>query len=152
MSPYIGSLCPADGEECKDFLRNSIERRGPVSGSRLFCVYGSSSTYVWDRSTKGVSTDMIIADLNNIARIHGGRTIFSAISWSLQEGEKIGLVGPNGIGKSTLLRTLAGIEPPDGGAVTLRRGARVAYLPQEYSGEPGRAVMAELLAAREDLA
>jgi ATP-binding cassette subfamily F protein 3 len=95
---------------------------------------------------------MIIADLNNVARTHGGRTIFTGIAWSLQDGEKIGLVGPNGIGKSTLLRTLAGIEPPDGGTVTLRRDARVAYLPQEYNGDPGRSVLAELLAAREDLA
>jgi ATP-binding cassette subfamily F protein 3 len=95
---------------------------------------------------------MIIADINNIARVHGGRTIFRAISWTIQDGEKIGLVGPNGIGKSTLLRTLAGLEQPDGGIITLRRGARVAYLPQEYSGESGRAVLAELLAAREDLA
>ena len=95
---------------------------------------------------------MIIADMNNIARIHGGRTIFSGLSWTLQDGERIGLVGPNGVGKSTLLRTLAGLEPPEQGAVTLRRGLRVAYLPQEYSGEPGRAVLAELLAARADLA
>jgi ATP-binding cassette subfamily F protein 3 len=94
---------------------------------------------------------MIIADINNIARVHGGRTIFRAVSWTIQDGEKIGLVGPNGIGKSTLLRTLAGLEQPDGGAIVLRRGARVAYLPQEYSGEPGRTVLAELLAARADL-
>jgi ATP-binding cassette subfamily F protein 3 len=94
---------------------------------------------------------MIIADINNIARIHGGRTIFKSISWTIQDGEKIGLVGPNGIGKSTLLRALAGLEQPDAGAITLRRGARVAYLPQEYSGEPGRAVLDELLAARSDL-
>ncbi len=95
---------------------------------------------------------MIIADINNVARVHGGRTIFSGLSWTLHDGERIGLVGPNGVGKSTLLRTLAGIEPPEEGAVTLRRGARVAYLPQEYSGEPGRGVLAELLAARADLA
>src|SRR5215211_4582857 len=95
---------------------------------------------------------MIIADINNIARIHGGRTIFKSISWTIQDGEKIGLVGLNGVGKSTLLRTLAGLEQPDAGAITLRRGARVAYLPQEYSGEPGRAVLDELLAARADLA
>src|SRR5262245_20648629 len=95
---------------------------------------------------------MIIADINNLARIHGGRTIFTSLSWTLQDGEKIGLVGPNGIGKSTLLRTLAGLEPPDAGTLTLRRGTRVAYLPQEYVGEPGRAVLAELLAARADLA
>ena len=84
---------------------------------------------------------MIIADINNIARIHGGRTIFKSISWTIQDGEKIGLVGLNGIGKSTLLRALAGLEQPDAGAITLRRGARVAYLPQEYSGEPGRTVI-----------
>src|SRR5215510_5706403 len=101
--------------------------------------------------TRQEQSHMIIADINNIARIHGGRTIFKAISWTIQDGEKIGLVGPNGIGKSTLLRTLAGLEPPDGGAVTLRRGIRVAYLPQEYSGQPGRGVLDELLSARQDL-
>jgi ATP-binding cassette subfamily F protein 3 len=95
---------------------------------------------------------VIIADINNLGRTHGGRTIFSGLAWSIQDGEKIGLVGPNGIGKSTLLRTLAGLEPPDAGAVTLRRGVRVAYLPQEYEGQRGRSVLAELLAARADLA
>jgi ATP-binding cassette subfamily F protein 3 len=94
---------------------------------------------------------MIIADINNMARIHGGRTIFRNLSWSIQEREKIGLVGPNGIGKSTILRTLAGIEGPDEGTVTLRRGLRVAYLPQEYEGEPERPVFDELVAARDDL-
>jgi ATP-binding cassette subfamily F protein 3 len=94
---------------------------------------------------------MIIADINNIARIHGGRTIFTSISWTIQDGEKIGLVGLNGIGKSTLLRALAGLEQPDAGTITLRRGARVAYLPQEYGGDPGRSVLDELLAARSDL-
>src|SRR5512145_3174888 len=95
---------------------------------------------------------MIIADMNTIARVHGGRTIFSSLSWSIQEGEKIGLVGPNGIGKSTLLRTLAGLDEPDAGAIVLRRGTRVAYLPQEYAGDPGNTVLTELLSARADLA
>jgi ATP-binding cassette subfamily F protein 3 len=94
---------------------------------------------------------MIIADLNNITRVHGGRTIFNSLSWTIQSDEKIGLVGANGIGKSTLLRTLAELEPPDAGTVTLRRGIRVAYLSQEYSGEAGRTVLAELLSARADL-
>src|SRR5919205_1978760 len=95
---------------------------------------------------------MIIADINNVARIHGGRTIFTSLSWTIQDREKIGLVGPNGIGKSTLLRTLAGLEPPDAGAITLRRNTRVAYLPQEYAGDPQRSVLAGVLAARDDLA
>src|SRR5438093_433661 len=94
---------------------------------------------------------MIIADLNNVTRVHGGRTIFNSLSWTIQSDEKIGLVGANGIGKSTLLRTLAELEPPDAGTVTLRRGIRIAYLSQEYSGEAGRTVLAELLSARADL-
>ncbi len=95
---------------------------------------------------------MIIADLNNVARVHGSRTVFSGLSWSLQDGERIGLVGPNGVGKSTLLKLAAGTERPDAGVIAFRRGARVAYLAQEYAGEPGRGALAELLAAREDLA
>ncbi|MBC8160484.1 MAG: ABC-F family ATP-binding cassette domain-containing protein [Roseiflexaceae bacterium] len=95
---------------------------------------------------------MIIADITNLARIHGGRTIFSGLHWSIQDGEKIGLVGPNGVGKSTLLRTLAGLEQPEQGALVLRRGTRTAYLAQEYHGEPGRGVLEEVLAARADLA
>lgn len=95
---------------------------------------------------------MIVADLSNVSRIHGGRTIFRGLSWSLQDGERIGLVGPSGWGKSTLLRVLAGIDAPDAGTVTFRRGLRVAYLPQEYAGEPGRSAFDEVLAASGDAA
>lgn len=94
---------------------------------------------------------MIIADINNLTRMHGGRTIFRGLNWSIQDDEKIGLVGPNGIGKSTLLRTLAGLEVPEVGVVTLRGGVRTAYLPQEYAGQPDRRVMDELLAGRADV-
>jgi ATP-binding cassette subfamily F protein 3 len=95
---------------------------------------------------------MIIADMNGLGRSYGGRMIFGGLGWTIQDGEKIGLVGPNGVGKSTLLRTIAGLEAPDAGQLTMRRGARAAYLPQEYAGDSERAVMAEVLAAREDIA
>jgi ATP-binding cassette, subfamily F, member 3 len=95
---------------------------------------------------------MIIADMHNLGRNFGGRTIFSGLAWSIQDHEKIGLVGPNGVGKSTLLKTLAGLEEPDEGAVVLRRGLRVAYLPQEYDGQADRAVIDELLAGHAELA
>jgi len=95
---------------------------------------------------------MILADVSNAARIHGGRTIFRRLSWPIQQGEKIGLIGPSGCGKSTLLRLLAGIDQPDAGAVTLRKGTRIAYLAQEYAGTPGLTALEELLASREDLA
>ncbi|MFN8506743.1 MAG: ABC-F family ATP-binding cassette domain-containing protein [Dehalococcoidia bacterium] len=95
---------------------------------------------------------MILVDLNGVGRVYGGRTIWRGLSWSIQDGEKIGLIGPSGGGKSTLLRVLAGTEKPDEGAATFRRGANIAYLPQEYAGESERAAIDELIAAREDVA
>ncbi len=95
---------------------------------------------------------MIVAGLSAVARLHGGRQIFRDVTWSIQEGDRVGLVGPSGVGKSTLLRTIAGIDRPERGEVTLRRGARIAFLAQEYTGEPGRTVFEELLSARADIA
>lgn len=94
---------------------------------------------------------MIIVDIQQLSCSYGGRTIVRDLSWTLQDGERIGLVGPNGVGKSTLLRTIAGIEAPAAGKTTFRRGARVAYLPQEYKGQSDRFVLDELLAIRADL-
>ncbi|MGH2632521.1 MAG: ATP-binding cassette domain-containing protein, partial [Tepidiformaceae bacterium] len=95
---------------------------------------------------------MILADISNGSRIHGGRTIFRNLSWSVQQGEKIGLIGPSGCGKSTLLRLFAGVDQPDSGTVTFRKGTRIAYLPQEYAGTPGLTALEELLASRADIA
>jgi ATP-binding cassette subfamily F protein 3 len=95
---------------------------------------------------------MILADLNNLSINYGGRTIFSGLQWTIKDDDRIGLVGPNGIGKSSLLRLLAGTETPETGTVVLRRGARVAYLAQEYQGQADRSMLAELLASRSDLA
>jgi ATP-binding cassette subfamily F protein 3 len=95
---------------------------------------------------------VLIIDLHHVTRILGGRTLFRDLDWSIQDGERIGLIGGNGVGKSTLLRVLAGVEPPEAGAVTLRRGARLAYLAQEYAGEPERTALDEVLAAHTELA
>jgi ATP-binding cassette subfamily F protein uup len=81
-----------------------------------------------------------IASLREASKSFGARTLFSTISLSLSQGERVGLIGANGSGKSTLLRILAGIEKPDSGELILRRQARLAYLAQEDSFEPGRTV------------
>ncbi|MFM1889643.1 MAG: hypothetical protein RLZZ565_400, partial [Planctomycetota bacterium] len=60
------------------------------------------------------------------------RTLFEGVSVHLEEGDRLGLIGPNGGGKSTLLKMLAAIEEPDGdGEIVRRRGLRVAYVPQD---------------------
>jgi ATP-binding cassette subfamily F protein uup len=60
----------------------------------------------------------------------GARPLFAGVSFTLADGERVGLIGPNGAGKSTLLRILAGAAAPDKGQVSRRRGLRVGHLEQ----------------------
>ena len=83
---------------------------------------------------------------SDIAKSFGVQPLFSGISFSIHEGERIGLIGPNGAGKSTLLKILAGVEAPDSGTLTSRKGIRVAYVPQSEEFEAGKTVEEILLA------
>ena len=65
------------------------------------------------------------------SKAYGPQTLFQRASLTIQQGERVGLLGANGTGKSTLLRVLAGVEPPDDGVIERKRGATVLYLPQE---------------------
>jgi len=69
--------------------------------------------------------------LSGIRKTYGGRTLFTDAALQVNAGDRIGLVGPNGAGKSTLFRLILGEEAPDEGAISLPRGIRVGYLPQE---------------------
>lgn len=71
--------------------------------------------------------------LQGVARTFGEETIFSNVSSIIRPGDKIGLVGANGTGKTTLLRIIAGQLEPDSGTVLRPRYLRVGYLPQECS-------------------
>ncbi len=89
---------------------------------------------------------MTILGARDLWRTYGIREVLCGVSLSIDEGERIGLVGRNGAGKSTLARILAGAEPPDKGEVVRRSGLRVGYLEQEPSFEPGhRAIDAVLV-------
>ncbi|MBX9653662.1 ABC-F family ATP-binding cassette domain-containing protein [bacterium] len=83
----------------------------------------------------------------NISQTFGARTLFHGINLSLNEGERVGMIGPNGAGKSTLLKILAGLETPTEGTRSLRKGARVVYLPQEDTFSPEETVRSSLLNA-----
>jgi ATP-binding cassette subfamily F protein 3 len=74
--------------------------------------------------------------LEGVSRSFGARTLFRDVSLGVRPGDRIGLVGANGVGKTTLLRILAGDEPPDDGTVSVPRDVRVALLRQEI--DPGR--------------
>ncbi|HEY5610971.1 MAG TPA: ATP-binding cassette domain-containing protein, partial [Thermoanaerobaculia bacterium] len=68
------------------------------------------------------------------------RALFENLSFTIHEGDHIGLVGPNGSGKSTLLKILAGIEEPDSGTRAMRKRLRIGYVPQDPVFAPGKSV------------
>jgi ATPase subunit of ABC transporter with duplicated ATPase domains len=88
----------------------------------------------------------------NVSKSYAAAQVLDGVSLVVSPGDRVGIVGPNGIGKSTLLRVMAGVEEPDGGRV-LRHGG-VAYLAQEPAtegrsgGEAARRALSELM--RED--
>ena len=74
---------------------------------------------------------MPIVALNGVSRFFGAVEIFSGVSLGIERGDRLALVGANGVGKTTLLRLLAGLDRPDKGTVSFSRGLRIGYLPQE---------------------
>lgn len=83
--------------------------------------------------------------VENISKSYGDRTLFSNISFNINEGDKIALVAPNGTGKSSLLKILAGIELSDrGGEVKFMKDIRVAFLDQTMSFNPKHTVFEEV--------
>lgn len=99
-------------------------------------------------------------DAHGLTRRIGDRTLFSNLSLSISEGQRIGFVARNGAGKTTILNILAGVEAPDEGEVILRSGLRIGYLPQSIDAPEGntlsggqlkRAAIERLLKTEPDL-
>ena len=89
---------------------------------------------------------MQVASLQNITTRYGGQIVLSGVSFGINAGEKLGLIGANGSGKTTILRILMRQENPVGGTVVLASGTRVGYVPQYVEGEDDVPVMDWLLA------
>jgi ATP-binding cassette subfamily F protein uup len=86
----------------------------------------------------------LLLNAQTVTKAFGVAPLFRDISFTVNEGDHVGLIGPNGSGKSTLLRLLAGEIPPDTGEVTLRSGARVVLIEQESQFDPGETVRSAL--------
>lgn len=92
-----------------------------------------------------------ILSVNDLDKRYISDSIFRGLTFQLSDGGRVGVVGPNGVGKSTLLKIIAGLEAPSGGTVAVSRGSRVTYLPQEARFESDRTVREEALLAFERL-
>ncbi|HEY3066595.1 MAG TPA: ABC-F family ATP-binding cassette domain-containing protein [Methylomirabilota bacterium] len=89
--------------------------------------------------------------VEGIAKGYGGQTLFRDLSWRIVDGERIGLVGPNGVGKTTLCRILAGLEDPDEGTIGRARDTTIGYLAQEVTTTGTGSVLAEALGGFEEV-
>src|SRR6266851_4626507 len=97
-----------------------------------------------------VSVPALLA-ANDLALAYGHQRLLEAVTLSVAPGEKVGLVGRNGCGKTSLLRILAGHQSPDSGEVTRRRGLRIGYLPQEFELDDKLTVRQNIEAGAADL-
>ena len=84
---------------------------------------------------------MNILNIEHVSKVFGEKTIFDDVSFGIQEGDKIGIIGINGTGKTTLLRMIAGVEEPDSGQIIKQNGIRLAYLSQHPSFPEGATVL-----------
>ena len=92
---------------------------------------------------------MILLSAQNIQKSFGTNTVLKDASLVLQDGQRLGLVGVNGCGKSTLMKIIAGMIPYDGGTLTMQKGLRLGYLAQQGMVTPGKTVLEELEAVFE---
>ncbi|KAF5076162.1 Energy-dependent translational throttle protein EttA [anaerobic digester metagenome] len=89
---------------------------------------------------------MVLLTAEHIRKSYGTRVIFDDISFSIHEGDKIGVIGVNGAGKSTLLKIVAGVGHADSGEVITINGMRIAYLSQNPEFAPGATILQHVFA------
>ncbi len=87
---------------------------------------------------------MILLSLQGVQKSFGTNEVLRDASFVLQDGQRMGLVGVNGCGKSTLMKIIAGVESLDGGTITMQKGLRLGYLAQQGEVAEGRTVLEEL--------
>ena len=93
---------------------------------------------------------MNILNIEHISKVFGDKIIFDDASFGLAQGDKAGIVGINGTGKTTLLRMVAGIETPASGQVVMQNGIRLAYLPQNPDFPKGATVASYALSGNSE--
>ncbi|MHB8174906.1 MAG: ABC-F family ATP-binding cassette domain-containing protein, partial [Nitrospirota bacterium] len=94
---------------------------------------------------------MSLLSLKDIQKSWGAREILRGVSFTLDPGEKIGLIGRNGSGKTTLLNIISGRTIPDSGEIAFARGTKVGYLEQEAEYPESKSLLQEMLSARPEV-
>ena len=87
---------------------------------------------------------MKMLTIENVTKTYGEKQLFNQISFTISEKERVGLIGVNGTGKSTLLKILSGVEGPEQGKVTMGNSIRLEYLPQNPEFEDTATVLQQV--------
>lgn len=90
---------------------------------------------------------MVLLTVENLGKTYGTRRLFGAVTFGIEEGEKIGVIGVNGTGKSTFLKIMAGAEVPEEGDIRMKKGLVVEYLPQPPFFDEEETVLRQVLAS-----
>lgn len=100
------------------------------------------------QSSNGASSISSGVRLENVRKSYKGVTVLKDVSWEVKKGEKVGLVGVNGAGKTTQLRIISGLEEPDSGnVIKAKPNMKIAFLSQEFEVESTRTVKEEFMSA-----
>ena len=84
--------------------------------------------------------------IENISKSYGPKTLFENIGFNINEGDKIALIAPNGAGKTSLMRILAGEDKSDsGGKITFLKDIRIAFLQQDYAFDPEKDIFTQIM-------
>ncbi|KAK4485977.1 hypothetical protein RD792_008631 [Penstemon davidsonii] len=101
-----------------------------------------------NKNTSGASSISSGVRLENVSKSYKGVTVLKNVSWEVKKGEKVGLVGVNGAGKTTQLRIISGLEEPDSGnVIKAKNNMKIAFLSQEFEVLSTRTVREEFLSA-----
>lgn len=101
-----------------------------------------------NKSNTGASGISSGVKLENVTKSYKGVTVLKDVTWEVKKGEKVGLVGVNGAGKTTQMRIVAGLEEPDSGSVIKAKpNMKIAFLSQEFEVSMSRTVREEFLSA-----
>ena len=88
---------------------------------------------------------MNLLNIENVSKKYGEKTLFDGASLGINEGDKIGIIGKNGCGKSTFLKIIAGDIQPDTGEIIKNRQADLAYLAQDTEFEPTDTILSHVI-------
>ncbi|KAL6576013.1 ABC transporter F member 5 [Orobanche hederae] len=104
-----------------------------------------------NKSLSGASTISSGVRLENVSKSYKGATVLKNVTWEVKKGEKVGLVGVNGAGKTTQLRIISGMEEPDtGNVIKAKNNMKIAFLSQEFEVVSTRTVREEFFSAFEE--